>query len=165
MGKFNGLSPKPHIVFSNDREMVVSLCRKAGHMQKSDFAKCPVHTAKTYVDKNGVKRSVGLKKEMRESQHLGWNLEFLDYWIRIMKSISFKTETHNMKGFRGICSWSYTDRYLARLPGFVFVMRCSTLSAYCQHLQALHSRIWGIHRRAGPSSLWEKCDLAWMSKK
>ena len=87
MGKFNGLCPKPHIVFSNDREMVVSLCRKAGHMQKSDFAKCPVRTAKTYVDKNGVKRSVGLKKEMRESQHLGWNLEFLDYWIRIMKSI------------------------------------------------------------------------------
>lgn len=71
MGKFNGKSPKPHIVFSNDREMIVKLCTRAGQMTKSEFAKCPVRTAKTYLDKRGVKRSVGLKKEMRDSQPLG----------------------------------------------------------------------------------------------
>ena len=70
MGKFNGKSPKPHIVFSNDREMIVKLCTRAGQMTKSEFAKCPVRTAKTYLDKRGVKRSVGLKKEMRDSQPL-----------------------------------------------------------------------------------------------
>ena len=71
MGKFNGKGPKPHIVFSNDREMIVSLCAKAGHMTKSEMAQRPVRTARTYLDKHGVKRSVGHKREMRESQPLG----------------------------------------------------------------------------------------------
>ncbi len=39
-------------------------------MSRKDQQLCPSRTSRTYIDKHGVKRAVGLKKEMRESQCL-----------------------------------------------------------------------------------------------
>ena len=72
MGNFNSPSPKPHIVYSNDRQMIAALCKRAGYMKKSDIVKCPIRTATTYRDSKGVKRSVGRKNIMRDSQYLAW---------------------------------------------------------------------------------------------
>ena len=68
MGIFAGLSPKPHQMFSNDMEMIVALCKEAGYLPRAQALLCPVRTTRTYRDKNGVKRCVGKKKELRESQ-------------------------------------------------------------------------------------------------
>ena len=75
MGVFKSLSPKPHVVYSNDEHMVLMLSTKAGHMtRQQQLEDCPVRTARTYIDKRGVKRSVGRKAELKESQSLGaWN--------------------------------------------------------------------------------------------
>ena len=68
MGRFNSLSPKPHVMYSNDKEMILLLCRKAGYMSREEAQKCPVRTSRTYLDSRGQKRCVGRKKELRESQ-------------------------------------------------------------------------------------------------
>ena len=65
------MSPKPHIMYSNDKEMILLLCRKAGYMSRDEAQKCPVRTSKTYIDSRGQKRCVGRKKELRESQSFG----------------------------------------------------------------------------------------------
>ena len=70
MGIFGSLSPKPHIMYSNDEGLITMLCEKVGFMNREQQQACPVRTAKTYYDKKGVKRSVGRKKELRESQSL-----------------------------------------------------------------------------------------------
>eukprot|EP00435_Cladocopium_sp_Y103_P009622 s674_g2.t1 len=68
MGHFTGLSPKPHQIFSNDMEMIAALCKEAGYLSRAQAELCPVRTTRTYRDKEGVKRCVGKKKELRESQ-------------------------------------------------------------------------------------------------
>ncbi len=87
MGNFNGPSPKPHVVYSNDRQMIAALCKRAGYMQKSDMAQCPIRTAKTYIDSKGVKRSVGDKKAMRESQYLAFKDAVLFFQLFSQKAI------------------------------------------------------------------------------
>ncbi|CAK9083434.1 DAO domain-containing protein [Durusdinium trenchii] len=68
MGVFQSPSPKPHVVYSNDEALIGSIVERAGYMSREDQRACPVRTTKTYIDKHGVKRAVGKKKEMRESQ-------------------------------------------------------------------------------------------------
>lgn len=68
MGQFNGASPKPHILYSNDRVMIDRICERAGYMSRAMQSQCPTRTSRTYYDKLGVKRCVGKKKEMRDSQ-------------------------------------------------------------------------------------------------
>lgn len=70
MGKFNSKSPKPHVLFSNDYVMLTEIFQKAGYLSRNEAKRCPVRTSKAYVDKSGVKRSVGLKKELKDSQFL-----------------------------------------------------------------------------------------------
>lgn len=70
MGQFNSASPKPHIIYSNDEAIIQQILDRAGYMSRQDQQRCPSRTSRTYYDKLGVKRAVGLKKEMRESQYL-----------------------------------------------------------------------------------------------
>lgn len=70
MGLFCSESPKPHIIYSNDEIITQRISERAGYMSREDQSRLPTRTSKTYKDRFGVKRCVGLKKEMRESQHL-----------------------------------------------------------------------------------------------
>jgi len=69
MGQFCSESPKPHIIYSNDEIITQRISERAGYMSREDQSRLPTRTSKTYKDRFGVKRCVGLKKEMRESQH------------------------------------------------------------------------------------------------
>ena len=71
MGKFQGLSPKPHVVYSNDMALILAISDRAGYMSRAEQDLCPVRTSISYTDKNGVKRRVGKKKELLESQCFG----------------------------------------------------------------------------------------------
>ena len=66
---FKPICPKPHIIYSNDESLVQKVVSKAGYMSRAAQQLCPVRTTTTYVDGNGVKRAVGKRKEMRESQY------------------------------------------------------------------------------------------------
>jgi hypothetical protein len=63
-------------MFSNDMDMIAALCREAGYLSRAQALLCPVRTTRTYRDKNGVKRCVGKKKELRESQSLNMHSTF-----------------------------------------------------------------------------------------
>ncbi|CAL1152282.1 unnamed protein product [Cladocopium goreaui] len=84
MGRFKSLSPKPHVMYSNDKEMILLLCRKAGYMSREEAQQCPVRTSKTYLDSRGQKRSVGRKKELRESQF--YTPEFGQFVLEMVQS-------------------------------------------------------------------------------
>lgn len=72
MGKFGSSSPKPHVVYSNDRGLIFALSEFAGYMSRAEQqTRCPERTCRTYLDKQGVKRSQGKKQVMKESQPLG----------------------------------------------------------------------------------------------
>lgn len=70
MANFKGPSPKPRIMFSNDKEFVQALCTIAGYLPRFEAQSCPVKTTKKYIDKQGVKRCTGVKKALRDSQSL-----------------------------------------------------------------------------------------------
>ena len=72
MGKFGGKYPKPHVVYSNDYDLIIHIQESAGYMSREEMSKCPERTCRTYTDRQGVKRSVGLKREMKDSQLLGF---------------------------------------------------------------------------------------------
>lgn len=84
MGRFNSLSPKPHVMYSNDKGMILLLCRKAGYMSREEAQKCPVRTSRTYLDSRGQKRCVGRKKELRESQF--YTPEFGQFVLEMVQS-------------------------------------------------------------------------------
>lgn len=79
MGKFGGRTPKPHTLWGNDFRMLSALGAVGGTMTRQEQERCVGRTCRTYVDKNGVKRHVGKKKELSESQCLilQWTGTFL----------------------------------------------------------------------------------------
>lgn len=141
MGNFNSPSPKPHIMYSNDRQLIVALCERAGYMRKSDIAKCPIRTSKTYIDKKGIKRSVGCKKAMRESQFLVYgNSEYLFF-------VSWKTYcAHNEWN-----AWS--------LEGFIIAWIHLMCVNGQRPLQALYQWIRTVHRGVGEITFRISCAL------
>ena len=70
MGKFNGPTPKRHRLWSNDSVLLNLIASRAGYMSREEQAACTVRTARTYHDKRGVKRRVGIKPALKESQIL-----------------------------------------------------------------------------------------------
>ena len=71
MGQYGGKTPKPHIAWSNSSEVgFLNLGKLRGWNYKSDEYERN-KTCRSYVDKNGVKRFVGKKKELKQSQKLG----------------------------------------------------------------------------------------------
>ena len=70
MGRFAGRTPKPHRIWSNDMELVQSICDRAGYMSREQQRTCVGQTTRKYIDSAGVKRCVGIKDELRSSQWL-----------------------------------------------------------------------------------------------
>ena len=70
MGRFGGSTPKRHRLWSNDPDLLTSIAGRAGYMSKQEMEQCVFRTVRKYVDGNGVKRHVGNKEVLRESQCL-----------------------------------------------------------------------------------------------
>ena len=70
MGKFNAATPKRHRLWGNDSSLLEAVACEAGYMSKHEQGLCPGRTSRTYVDGNGVKRCVGIKGALRDSQTL-----------------------------------------------------------------------------------------------
>lgn len=70
MGRFGGPSPKRHEVLSSEKKYIDLLILRAGFMSREDQRLCTSRTTRAYVDSMGVKRHVGKKKELKESQCL-----------------------------------------------------------------------------------------------
>ena len=70
MGKFGGPTPKRHRLWGNDREMLQAVASEAGYMSREEQDRCPLKTARHYVDRKGIKRCVGNKDVLKNSQTL-----------------------------------------------------------------------------------------------
>ena len=82
MGMFEGPSAKRHQIWSSDEAVVQSLIDKAGTMEPGKtFAKT---LCSSYVDKNGIRRHTGKRKELKESQYPVCELPFPGF-----KSVGF----------------------------------------------------------------------------
>ena len=72
MGQYGGKTPKPHIAWSNSSEVgFLNRGKLRGWNYKSEEYERN-KTCRSYVDKNGVKRFAGKKKELKQSQKLGY---------------------------------------------------------------------------------------------
>lgn len=69
MGIFGANTPKRHVLYSNDEELLNQILAKAGYMSREAQQQCPGATTIKYVDKRGVKRCTGIKQALRDSQH------------------------------------------------------------------------------------------------
>ena len=72
MGKFGSPSPKRHKVWSNDESLLQELFQRAGYMSREQQNACSTKLVRKYIDKKGVRRCVGIKDELRNSQCLGF---------------------------------------------------------------------------------------------
>ena len=70
MGRFGAASPKRHRVWSNDVGLLAPLAQRAGYMSRQEQQQCGTKTTTKYTDKHGVRRHVGNKEALRQSQHL-----------------------------------------------------------------------------------------------
>ena len=80
MGKFGSASPKRHKVWSNDGGLLEVIFQRGGYMSREQQTACSTKLVRKYIDKKGVRRCVGLKDELQNSQRLGFtyvkSLEF-----------------------------------------------------------------------------------------
>ena len=86
MGRFGGETPKRHRLWSNDQLLLEGISCKAGYMFRAEQSQCPGQTTKKYVDRNGVKRHVGIKEALRNSQHLV-SMEVISYFKFLVLTI------------------------------------------------------------------------------
>ena len=71
MGKFNGPSPKRHILWCNDEEAINLVLAVAGSMTKAEMKECKGEPlVRKTTTKQGVKRYSGNKDALRASQSL-----------------------------------------------------------------------------------------------
>ena len=70
MGKFGGPTPKRHRIWGNDRDLLQAVASEAGYMSREEQARCPLKTARHYVDRHGIKRCTGNKVVLKNSQTL-----------------------------------------------------------------------------------------------
>ena len=78
MGNFSGATPKPHVIFSQDRQLVDCILARGGYMSKNVQASFKKSLVTKYIDKNGVQRRTGKRTELKESQPLGYII-----WLRV----------------------------------------------------------------------------------
>jgi hypothetical protein len=88
MGKFNGPTPKRHRLFSNDRDFLQPIADAAGYMSRVEQSQCKVKTARSYHDKQGVRRHVGNKETLRDSQKLCFNPTICFYFPETTQQLS-----------------------------------------------------------------------------
>ena len=70
MGNFGHDTPKQHWVWSNDVGLLEAINGRAGYMSRHDQSTKEVKLVRKYIDKNGQKRHVGIRPELRKSQIL-----------------------------------------------------------------------------------------------
>ena len=70
MGCFRAATPKRHKVYSNNKQLLEDLHWRAGYMSKEDQAAFETKLVRKYIDKHGVRRCVGIRDKLRDSQHL-----------------------------------------------------------------------------------------------
>ena len=70
MGRFSAPTPKRHKVYSNCKALLTDLYDRAGYMSKNEQKACETKLVKTYFDKHGQKRCVGIRDKLRDSQQL-----------------------------------------------------------------------------------------------
>lgn len=68
MGMFGGATPKLHRIWSNTERLANAVAQRAGYMSREQQNQCMGKTVRKYTDSKGVKRCVGLKKELKQSQ-------------------------------------------------------------------------------------------------
>lgn len=96
MGQYGGKTPKPHIAWSNSSQVgFLNRGKLRGWNYKSEEYERN-KTCRSYVDKNGVKRFAGKKKELKQSQKLGYQHQELH-----MFSLGFS------KCFTDFTDWSH----------------------------------------------------------
>lgn len=72
MGAFDGPTPKRHRLWSNSRKLLEGVWEVGGQMTREAMRSLPGGPlVKKYLDKNGVKRCVGLKDKLKSSQPFG----------------------------------------------------------------------------------------------
>ena len=70
MGNFGAATPKRHKLWSNDEELLNKIAYRAGYMSRQIQGSFTTKTTHKYVDKRGVKRCVGIKQALKNSQNL-----------------------------------------------------------------------------------------------
>jgi len=70
MGNFGAATPKRHRLWSNDEDLLNKIASRAGYMSRQQQGSFTTKTTRKYVDRRGVKRCVGIKKVLKESQNL-----------------------------------------------------------------------------------------------
>jgi len=70
MGNFGHDTPKNHVVWSNDANLLQAINTRAGYMSRAAQESKPVKLVRKYIDKHGEKRHVGIRQNLRQSQIL-----------------------------------------------------------------------------------------------
>ena len=76
MGKYNGATPKPHKIWSNDKSLLDAIHQEAGHLSHEErmaFRATGESLVKKYIDSNGRTRCSGIPSKLKASQCLGIN--------------------------------------------------------------------------------------------
>ena len=68
MGMFRGETPKRHRLWSNCPVLINQVLERAGCMTEGKMGTFTKTLCTKYIDRNGVQRRVGKKKELKESQ-------------------------------------------------------------------------------------------------
>ena len=69
MGAFDGVTPKRHKLWSNDRSLLQQVVDKGGSMTKLAMQSLPGKAlVKKYIDKRGQRRHVGIPDRLKKSQ-------------------------------------------------------------------------------------------------
>ena len=70
MGNFGHPTPKQHLVWSNDHVLLQEINNRAGYMSREAQSAKEVKLVRKYIDKQGVKRHVGIRDQLKSSQIL-----------------------------------------------------------------------------------------------
>ena len=71
MGAFNGQTPKRHRLWSNDENLLRIIVAKGGTLSRKAMKSLPgERLVKTYFDKSGKRRHVGIPERLKQSQPL-----------------------------------------------------------------------------------------------
>lgn len=90
MGKFSGETPKRHKLWSKDFRLLELIFGKAGYMSKVEQERCPGKTTRKYTDRHGKVRHVGIKDNLRNSQHFTKEFgEFIAHHVSSQSPVSF----------------------------------------------------------------------------
>ena len=78
MMNFGGPTAKRHMLYCNDALVVQTVQNRAGYLSKAKRESLTKHSlVSKHVDRNGLVRQTGLKKVLKQSQHISLALVVL----------------------------------------------------------------------------------------